>query len=191
MPAQSPEATRALLAAAFNAGDLDAFVAVNEDDAALVVPPGGSCSTSRSAATEIAVGRWQHCVIRHAARCSWNGSAARASLEAHMYEEVTPMTDLDLTIRMASPADAPALERLAQLDSARVPTGRVLLAEAGGAPMAAVSLDTGALVANPFKRTAHVVRVLRLRRYQVTRQGGRRPLRSLLRRPRAHAHGLT
>jgi hypothetical protein len=108
-----------------------------------------------------------------------------------MYEEVTPMTDLDLTIRMASPADAPALERLAQLDSARVPTGRVLLAEAGGAPMAAVSLDTGALVANPFKRTAHVVRVLRLRRYQVTRQGGRRPLRSLLRRPRAHAHGLT
>ena len=39
MPAQSPEAVHALLEAAFNAGDLDAFVEIYDDDATLIVPP--------------------------------------------------------------------------------------------------------------------------------------------------------
>jgi uncharacterized protein (TIGR02246 family) len=42
MHARTPEETHALLAAAFNAGDLDAFVAVYDDDATLMVPPDGT-----------------------------------------------------------------------------------------------------------------------------------------------------
>jgi hypothetical protein len=94
-----------------------------------------------------------------------------------------PMTDESLTIRWASPDDAGALRRLAQLDSARPLHGRVLLAELGGAPLAAVSLETGRATADPFEHTADAVRLLRLRRYQLLRQGGDvGPARSLLRR---------
>ncbi len=41
MPAQHPQDVHALLAAAFNEGDLDAVVAVSEADATHVVPPDG------------------------------------------------------------------------------------------------------------------------------------------------------
>jgi uncharacterized protein (TIGR02246 family) len=41
MPAHSPEEIHTLIAAAVNAGDLDAFVALHEDDAAVIVPPDG------------------------------------------------------------------------------------------------------------------------------------------------------
>ena len=41
MPAHTPEQIHSLIAAAVNAGDLDAFVALHEDDAAVIVPPRG------------------------------------------------------------------------------------------------------------------------------------------------------
>jgi hypothetical protein len=83
------------------------------------------------------------------------------------------MTDLDpLTIRVAQPRDHSTIRRLAALDSARPLTGRVLLAEWGDRPLAAVALGTGAVVADPFEYTEGVVRLLRLRRYQLLRQGG-------------------
>lgn len=94
-----------------------------------------------------------------------------------------------LTIRVAEPRDDAALSRLAGLDSANPLTGRVLLAESDGAPVAAVSLDTGAVTADPFEYTQRAVHMLRLRRYQLLRQGGDvAPARSLLRRL---AHGAT
>jgi hypothetical protein len=86
----------------------------------------------------------------------------------------------DLTIRAATPDDIRDLQRLAALDSAPRLRDRALLAEAGGVPIAAVSLETGAVVADPFMHTADAVRLLRLRRYQLTRQGGHWPRRSLL-----------
>jgi hypothetical protein len=88
-----------------------------------------------------------------------------------------------LTIRMARQEDAQALRRLAELDSTRPLTGNVMLAELDGVSLAAISLDNGAVTANPFKRTAAIVSHLRMRRYQVMRQGGDvAPARSLLRR---------
>jgi hypothetical protein len=99
------------------------------------------------------------------------------------------MHEPDLTVRMAMPEEARLVERLAQLDSAPRLTGRVLLAEADGVAVAAISLETGAVVADPFQATAYAVAVLRLRRHQLTRQGGRRPIGSLLRRARADVHG--
>jgi hypothetical protein len=41
MPARSPEEIHALIAAAFESGDLDAFVDLHEKDAVSIVPPDG------------------------------------------------------------------------------------------------------------------------------------------------------
>jgi hypothetical protein len=88
-----------------------------------------------------------------------------------------------LTIRMARTEDAPALRRLAELDSTVPLRGNVMLAELDGACMAAISLETGQVTANPFKRTAALVSHLRMRRNQVMGQGvDVAPARSLLRR---------
>jgi hypothetical protein len=90
-----------------------------------------------------------------------------------------------VTIRVAAPDDAEALRRLAELDSARPLTGHLLLAEQRGEPVAAISLGTGSVVADPFRRSADAAHLLRLRRYQLLRQRGETgPARSLLRRLR-------
>ena len=70
--------------------------------------------------------------------------------------------DAPLTIRHANAADFPALERLAALDSRRIPTGELFVAEAEGRLLAATSLDTGAIVADPFEHTASIVELLRV-----------------------------
>ena len=45
--ARTPEALNGLLADAFNRSDLDALAEIYEDDATLVVPPGGRCVHGR------------------------------------------------------------------------------------------------------------------------------------------------
>ena len=70
--------------------------------------------------------------------------------------------DAPLTIRHATAADFPALERLAALDSRRIPTGELFVAEAEGRLLAATSVDTGAVIADPFEHTAAIVEVLRV-----------------------------
>jgi hypothetical protein len=93
------------------------------------------------------------------------------------------MNNTALTIRTASAADAFALKRLATIDSAAPPTGDVLLAEMGDELWAAVSVDTGAAIADPFRPSGDLVDLLRFR---AGRQGGHphiRPLARLL--PRA------
>ena len=57
-----------------------------------------------------------------------------------------------LTLRSSTAADAASLERLAALDSARPLTGEVMLAHAGGDVRAALSLETGRVVADPSIR---------------------------------------
>jgi hypothetical protein len=68
-----------------------------------------------------------------------------------------------VVIRAARGSDGDSLRRLAALDSARVPAGDVLVAEAEGAVVAAHSPTTGATIADPFRRTAEVVELLELR----------------------------
>ena len=67
-----------------------------------------------------------------------------------------------ITIRPATAADGPALTRLAALDSAATPFGRVLLAAVDGKPRAALELREGKVVADPFAHTAELVELLRL-----------------------------
>jgi hypothetical protein len=69
----------------------------------------------------------------------------------------------NLTIRRAAAADEQAIRRLSALDSAFPPTGEVLLAEVHHELWAALSVDTGHAVADPFRPSADLVELLRLR----------------------------
>jgi hypothetical protein len=82
--------------------------------------------------------------------------------------------DAPLIIRHADPVDLPALQRLAALDSRRIPSGELFVAEVSGSLRAAVSIDTGAVIADPFEHTAAIVDLLRLHASAV-RTPARRP----------------
>jgi len=69
---------------------------------------------------------------------------------------------MTLTIRTATTADQFAIRRLAVLDSASPPTGEMLLAEMGDELWAALSIETGAAVADPFRPSRDLVELLRL-----------------------------
>ena len=66
-------------------------------------------------------------------------------------------------IRFTTEDDADALRALANVDSAAPLTGRILIGEIAGSPAAALSLDDDRAVADPFRRTDHLVACLRTR----------------------------
>ena len=89
----------------------------------------------------------------------------------------TGVMSLPLTIRLGSPDDQLAVARLAALDSADdmrrvgearrsrllidgLRRGRVLLAEVEGQLRAAVHVELGSAIADPFYPSAHLVRLL-------------------------------
>ena len=67
-------------------------------------------------------------------------------------------------IRQATAADDPALARLASLDSNAVPGGTVFVAEQNGELRAAISVESGRAIADPFHPTAELVALLRYSR---------------------------
>jgi hypothetical protein len=75
----------------------------------------------------------------------------------------------DVEIRLAGPQDAPALSRLAELDSrpADALHGDVLLVEVQGDPLAALSLEDDLLVTHPFRHTKPLAQLLTLRAHQL------------------------
>jgi hypothetical protein len=70
------------------------------------------------------------------------------------------VVNLPLTIRRAGRGDRAAVARLAALDSARVPSGPLLLAEVNGELRAALSLSDRQAVADPFQPTAAILDLL-------------------------------
>jgi hypothetical protein len=95
-----------------------------------------------------------------------------------------------VTIRLAGTHEAAALARLAELDSATTPIAPALVAEVAGEVLAAISLADGVLVANPFRRTADVVELLRARERQLRAGGRRRRLAALPAWPRLRSQAL-
>jgi hypothetical protein len=73
------------------------------------------------------------------------------------------VTNSTLTIRRASDADGVSLDRLAALDSSRPPSGDVLIAEVGAELWAAVEVQSGAAIADPFRPSGELVELLRVR----------------------------
>jgi hypothetical protein len=66
-----------------------------------------------------------------------------------------------ISVRVAGSNDRRDLERLAALDTSEVLTGRVLTGRVDGELRAAVSLDDGRAIANPFVATRDLVDTLR------------------------------
>jgi hypothetical protein len=75
-----------------------------------------------------------------------------------------------ITIRTLGDEDGGRAAWLAQLDSARVPEGALLGVEVEGRLLAAISLATGEVIADPFSRTAELRALLELRAAQVRRR---------------------
>lgn len=87
----------------------------------------------------------------------------------------TNSTPAAFTLRYAHGGDREALVRLAQLDSQREPTGALLVAESGVGIVAALPVEGGAPIANPFVRTAELVELLRLRAAQLRAEPNAEP----------------
>jgi hypothetical protein len=67
----------------------------------------------------------------------------------------------EITLRPANDGDAQALERLAQLESRPLSAGPHLVAARNGVVEAALCLQTGELIADPFRRTVELCCLLR------------------------------
>jgi hypothetical protein len=83
-----------------------------------------------------------------------------------------------ITMRRSTAADLAAMERLAQLDSARAPSGEAYLAFVGPELRALVSVDDGRALGDPFRPTADLVELLHLRaarERRAARRSERRP----------------
>ncbi|MDQ3573269.1 MAG: hypothetical protein M3383_10500 [Actinomycetota bacterium] len=75
----------------------------------------------------------------------------------------TPTEPAEIVIRVSGPEDLPRIASVAGLDSAQVPAGPMLVASVGGQIRAAISLEDGAVIADPFHRTSELVDMLRIR----------------------------
>jgi hypothetical protein len=89
-----------------------------------------------------------------------------------------------ITIRRAHPEE-PGVLRVAALDSARVPRSPLLVAEVDGEIRAALSLDDGSAVADPFHHSLDLVDLLRARADVAQRAPRRVRLPLSLRKPRS------
>jgi hypothetical protein len=76
---------------------------------------------------------------------------------------VTHIESAEITIRTARAEDMPELARVAGRDTNQLPEGRLLVAEVGPAVRAAISLENGAVIADPFHRTAELIEMLKIR----------------------------
>ena len=72
-----------------------------------------------------------------------------------------------ITIRPVEQDDVSAVELLAELDTSAVPAGPLLLAEVEGSIEAALDLESGDAIANPFASSAEALSLLRLRAEQL------------------------
>ena len=80
----------------------------------------------------------------------------------------TTSTSDALVIRRATAADSARLRTLALLDDRRMPAGPFLVAELGDEIVAARSLSTDGVIADPFRLTGDIVAMLRLRADQAS-----------------------
>jgi hypothetical protein len=79
------------------------------------------------------------------------------------FQEIAMFPANAYTIRLATEEDAATLRRLAALDSRPQLRGRVLIAEDDHVPVAALAVEDGRTVADPFRRTDMPLVLLRMR----------------------------
>ena len=84
-----------------------------------------------------------------------------------MKTTITSIHPEQITIRSAYPDDGGALRALAALDSSNSIAEPALLVEVGGKIRAALSLVDGAVVADPFESTEHLIVLLQVHAAQI------------------------
>ena len=72
-----------------------------------------------------------------------------------------------VAVRLARAEDDEAIRRIASLDGKKAPAGRVLVAEADAELIAALAIDGGQAVADPFRWTSDVVALMEMRAAQL------------------------
>jgi len=82
-----------------------------------------------------------------------------AAVDDHMF--MTTASSSSISLRRAVSSDAASLDRLAQLDSKRLPAGSHLVAERDGVLVAALAQPSGETSADPFVPSADAVALLR------------------------------
>jgi hypothetical protein len=85
--------------------------------------------------------------------------ARRADARRRERPVAAATSDGGIAIRIAREPDRGAIERLSQLEGRRL-DGQMLVAETGGEVRAAVAIASGAVLADPFRRTAELVDLL-------------------------------
>jgi hypothetical protein len=102
-------------------------------------------------------------VLERTARFQRDARRYRRAREAHAQPPQPVRTAIELRLS----ACREELERLARLSDRPLPEGDWIVADVDGVPVAAVSVEDGATVYDPFKPTSQVVSLLKLRRKQV------------------------
>jgi hypothetical protein len=82
-------------------------------------------------------------------------------------EHAARLWDADVAIRWAVQADAAAIARLAELEERPRPAGRMLVAQARGEVVAALPVDGGEALADPFRPSADTLELLAFRARQL------------------------
>jgi hypothetical protein len=105
---------------------------------------------------------------------------ARRSGERARHRRQTPRAPrtraprTEISIALVEPDDIRSRLELAELDSGRLPHGTLVVARAGGRIRAAIGVDSGSVIADPFALTAELEELLRLRATQIRRERRRR-----------------
>ena len=81
-----------------------------------------------------------------------------------------PIAGEPVALRLCCVNDDPALDRLAALEGRAVPAGRHLIAEVRGEIVASLPLLGGEPLRDPFRQTAHLLPLLKLRAAQLDDQ---------------------
>src|SRR3954449_12037588 len=111
-------------------------------------------------------------------------AAARTARQATSSPSVAGASRERVVLRPAQRQDAVALDRLAALDGVRRPAGELMLAEVDGEILAAVPVEGGRAIADPFRPTRDLIDLFHARTRLLggrAEAGGLRRLRPRLR----------
>ena len=106
----------------------------------------------------------------------------RAVRTAYLLREADPVRAAPaepVVLRLSRVQDDVALDTLGRLEDRPVSVGCHVVAEIGGEIVAALPVDLGAPLANPFRPTAHLLPLLELRAKQLAGERPRRRTRVL------------
>jgi hypothetical protein len=103
----------------------------------------------------------------------------REARRAHKQAAEANASGPAIELRLARADESRVLHRLAELDDAPDLDGETLLALIDGKPIAAMSLSDRRVVADPFVRTEHAIRLLRIQADHLFGRRERRRLRGI------------